>query len=93
MEKSYKVLNGTNGFESKFTQMYLEEQHLQIRHIDESGMEFKFEVQPSGWKENGKTLEGNSEGHTIRLWVDPDNNTHVFISPEKREVTKVKKLW
>ena len=94
MEKTYTVKNGSNGFESSFTEVYLEEQHLQLRHVDESGEELKLEVQPSGWKENGKTQEGSSEGHTIRLWENSDGDTLVFISPEKkREERKMTKLW
>ena len=92
MEKSYKIVDGTNGFESKYTQAWLEDKHLQLRHVTEEGEELKFEVQPESWVENGKTLEGVDNGHTIRLWVDPDNNTHVFIGP-KQEKSKVKKLW
>ena len=92
MEKSYIIANGTNGFESKYTQAWLEEQHLQLRHVTEEGEELRLEVQPSGWTQNGKTLEGSSGGHTIRLWVDPEEDTHIFISPEK-EKKEVKKLW
>ena len=92
MEKSYMIANGTNGFESKYTQAWLEEQHLQLRHVTEEGEELRLEVQPESWVENGKTLEGVDNGHTIRLWIDPEGDTHIFIAPEK-ERKKVKKLW
>ena len=93
MEKSYKVASGSNGFNARYTQAWLEEQHLQLRHVTEEGEEFKFEVQPSGWKENGKTLEAVANGHTIRLWIDPEGDTHIFIAPEKEEKKRVSRLW
>ena len=93
MEKSYKVVSGTNGFKSEYTQLYLEEQHLQIRHIDESGEEHKFEVQPSGWTKNGKTMEGTAESHVIRLWENKDGDTLVFISEEREKKKRVSRLW
>ena len=92
MEKSYMIANGSNGFESKYTQAWMEEGHLQLRHIDEDGEQLEFEVQPESWVENGKTREGRSNKHIIRLWIDPEGDTHIFIAPEK-EKKEVKKLW
>ena len=92
MEKRYIITNGSNGFNARYTQMYLEEGHLQLRHLTQEGEELTFEVQPESWTKNGKTLEGVDNGHTIRLWIDPDEDTHIFIAPE-RERKRVKKLW
>ena len=93
MEKSYIIANGTNGFESKYTQAWLEDKHLQLRHVTEEGEELKFEVQPESWTKNGKALEGVANGHTIRLWIDPEGNTNIFISPERERKKRMAKLW
>ena len=93
MEKTYTVKNGSNGFESSFTEVNLEEKHLQLRQVDESGEELKLEVQPESWVENGKTMEGRSGGHTIRLWENKDGDTLVFISEEREKKKRVSRLW
>ena len=93
MEKSYKVKNGSNGFKSEYTQAWLEEQHLQLRHVTEEGEELKFEVQPESWTKNGKALEAVANGHTIRLWIDPEGNTNIFISEEREKKKRVSRLW
>ena len=92
MEGNYTIWKNKSGFDSEFTQCYMDinTKFLQLDHVcRETGETLEFEV--SEWTQRKRCIEGKDLGHTLRL-VEYEENFRLFIKEETTPATVMKPL-